>query len=88
MIVPRLLVPNWPFAAPTSKVLVSMANHWQLLVAILAVHSPLDFSKIAKEMGQGEYIHEGYPPNLSRPQSPANSLHETLCPTRSSYELV
>ncbi|CAI7651621.1 unnamed protein product [Penicillium glandicola] len=37
-----------------------MASAWdherdkQLLVAILAVHSPLDFAKIAKEMGQGD----------------------------------
>ncbi|CAI7670484.1 unnamed protein product [Penicillium palitans] len=30
-----------------------MTDDWQLLVAILAVHSPLSFSAIAKAMGQG-----------------------------------
>lgn len=68
--------------------LVSMTDDWQLLVAILAVHSPLSFSAIAKAMGQGEY--KVFIPKISSQSFPTSILssHEPLYPTSLLNELI
>lgn len=65
-----------------------MTDDWQLLVAILAVHSPLSFSAIAKAMGQGE--HKVFIPKISSQSFPTSILssHKPLYPTSLLNELI